>query len=115
MTASASRKQRSRETEHIVAEALRPIFPLAVRVPASLPGSDILNTPGIACEVKARRDLNLTGWLRQASARGDALNLPVVISRPDGYGPERVSIWPATVPFWVFLELLERGGFGGEG
>jgi len=111
MTA-ASRKQRGRETEHAVAEALRPIFPLAVRVPASLPGADVLNTPGLTVEVKARRDLNLPAWLKQASSRSSPDVLPVVISRPDGYGPERVQIWPVHIPLWAFLVLLERGGFG---
>jgi len=95
-----------------VAEALKPIYPLAVRVPAALPGADIHNTPGISVEVKARRDLRLTGWLKQASARGSDLNLPIVVSRPDGYGPERINIWPVTMPMWVFITLLERGGFG---
>jgi hypothetical protein len=109
---STSRRSRSRETEQVVAEYLRPIYPQAVRVPASLPGADVLFTPGITVEVKATRSLNLTAWLKQSSARGSMDALPVVVSRPDGYGPERVSIWPATCPLWVLVVLLERGGFG---
>ena len=111
MTA-ASRKQRARLTEAMVAEVLRDIYPDAVRIPASLPGADILFTPGITVEVKARRDLDLTGWLKQATTRGSYEALPVVISRPDGYGVERINSWPAIVPVWVLIELLKRGGFG---
>jgi len=109
---SAARKTRARLTEHAVAEALRPIFPGATRIPASLPGADVIGTPGLTIEVKARRDLNLTAWLKQSSDRATPDALPVVVSRPDGYGPERINVWPVTVPMWVFLELLERGGFG---
>lgn len=112
MTA-ASRKQRARSSEAIVAEVLRDIYPNAVRVPASLPGADVLFTPGITVEVKSRRDLNLTGWLKQATTRGSYEALPIVISRPDGYGPERINSWPAIMPVWVMMELLKRGGFGG--
>lgn len=102
---AASRRARSRKTEEIVANRLTEVFPAAERRPASLPGSDILNTPGFDIEVKARRDLHLTAWLKQASDRaGD--NLPVVVHRPDGYGPERIDQWPVTMPMWVFVALM---------
>lgn len=104
---SASRRQRSRETEQIVADRLKEVWPYADRRPASLPGSDILNTPGWDVEVKARRDLNLTAWLKQATQRAGE-DLPVVIHRPDGYGPERIDQWPVTMPMWVFVTLMRE-------
>jgi len=104
---AASRRARSRKTEEIVANRLTEVFPAAERRPASLPGSDILNTPGFDIEVKARRDLHLTAWLKQASDRaGD--NLPVVVHRPDGYGPERIDQWPVTMRLTDFIELISR-------
>lgn len=104
MTA-ASRRARSRKTEEIVAERLREVFPGAARRPASLPGSDILNTPGYDVEVKARRDLHLTAWLKQASDRAGT-DLPVVVHRPDGYGPERIDQWPVTMRLADFVRLI---------
>ena len=105
---SASRKQRSRETEAVVAERLQEVFPGAARIPASLPGNDILNTPGHAIECKARRDLRLVEWLRQVGRRAKDDELPVVIHRPDGFGPATVDDWPVTMPMWAYIELLKR-------
>lgn len=106
MATRASRKARSRETEQVVADRLKEVFPDAQRVPASLPGSDILHVPGFDIEVKARRDLNLTGWLKQATARAGE-DMPVVVHRPDGYGPSKVDQWPVTMPMWVFIEMVK--------
>jgi hypothetical protein len=91
------------------------LYPNAQRVAASLSGVDVTGTPGIALEVKARRDLDLPAWMRQAGGRTIEGDIPVVISRPDGYGPERIAIWPTILPLWAFLELLQRGGFGENG
>lgn len=107
MATRATRTARARATESIVAERLRHLYPLAARVPASLPGRDILGTPGLAVEVKARRDLDLTGWLAQAK-RNAGTDLPVVVIRPDGYGPERVDFWPVVLTMVDFVALLER-------
>lgn len=114
MTAAASRRARSRKTEEIVAERLIDVFPGACRRPASLPGSDILNTPGFDIEVKARRDLRLTAWLAQAAKRAGG-DIPVVVHRPDGYGPERIDQWPVTLTMADFIRLLERSGYGEGG
>lgn len=113
MATSASRKARSRETERTAAARLRELYPAAVAVPSALSGVDVLNTPGLAVEVKARRDLNLPAWLRQADKR-QGQGLPVVIHRPDGYGPESVGVWPVTMTFDAFMALLKEAGYGGE-
>jgi hypothetical protein len=101
-----NRKSRGRATEQIVADYLKPVFPDADRRPASLPGTDILNTPGWSIEVKARRGLDLTGWLRQA-VKNSGPGTPVLVVRPDGYGPERVDQWAAIVPLSVMRTLME--------
>lgn len=51
----------------------------------------------------------MTGSLRQAKTRP---GLPVVISRPDGYGPATIEDWPALVPFGALVELLREAGYG---
>jgi len=110
---SASRKARSRESEFTVALALQRVFPDAVAVASALSGKDILNTPGVAVEVKSRRDLRLPEWLKQAS-RNAGLETPVVIHRPDGFGPKTVLDWPVTMTMNHFMALLEEAGYGSE-
>lgn len=78
-------------------------WPAAERRPASLPGSDIMNVP-FDVEVKARRDMNLTGWLKQAAVRPGFPHLLVV--RPDGYGVEKIRQWPAVFPLWEAMNLI---------
>lgn len=107
-----ARVTRGRQTEDLVAQFLNEQFGFeAERRPAGLPGSDIMHIPGLDVEVKARRGLNLTGSLSQQAKRtaesGDA---GLLIIRPDGYGPERIKLWPAVMTFdgWceMFGELL---------
>lgn len=106
-----SRKQRGRQSEALVAEYLHPVFPYAERVPASLPGKDVLHTPGWAIEVKARRGLDLPGWLKQAhrEALGET---PVLVIRPDGFGPERIDQWAAVVTLEQLRELMRERSEG---
>jgi hypothetical protein len=98
------------------------VFPYAERVPASLPGKDVLHTPGWALEVKARRGLDLPGWLKQAHARAVLEGeVPVLVVRPDGFGPERIGQWAAVVTLETLVELMKvrerdgqhEGGLGG--
>lgn len=107
---ASSRVQRGRQTEELVAQYLREHgWVNAERVPASLPGADITGTPGLSIEVKARRGLDIPAWLKQASSRP---GLPILIHRPDGFGPERLNIWPMTLPLDIGVELLKAAGYG---
>jgi hypothetical protein len=109
---ASSRVRRGRESEEAVAAYLRENgWPDARRRPASLSGADIENTPDLSFEVKARRELDLPGWLRQAWNHG---GLPIVVSRPDGYGPQTVSQWPAILPLRVLVQLLMEAGYAPE-
>lgn len=113
MAKAASRKARARETEKAVAMYLKEhIYPDAEAVPSALPGRDVLNTPGVAVEVKSRRGLDLPAWLRQArkNARTD---VPVVVHRPDGFGVTSVCDWPVTMTLHDFVELLRAAGMNG--
>lgn len=107
-----SRKHRGYKSQDIVAEWFRGSgWPYAESTGAGRQGIDVTGLPGIAVEVKARRGLNLTGWLRQAT--GERRNgLPVLIVRPDGYGPKRIAEWPAIMTLADLTRLLREAGYG---
>ena len=105
-----TRKSRGAETQRIVAAYLIGHgWPYATDVGAGRGGVDILGTPGLAWEVKARRDLNLLAWLRQASTGN---GLPIVVHRPDGMGPASIADWPMTLHFGQGVTLLRAAGYG---
>lgn len=108
-----TRRARGRATEETVAEYLRGNgFPQAERRPASLPGSDVMGTPGIDWEVKARRSLDLLGLMRQLGRRAEEGQVPVGVVRPDGAGPTSVHRWPVVMPLEVAVRLLRAAGYG---
>ena len=104
-----SRKARGAETQRIVTEYLKEHgWPWATDAGAGRSGSDILNTPGLGFEVKARRDLSLPSWLRQAD---NGSGVPIVVHRPDGFGPATIRLWPMTMRFVDGVELLRKAGY----
>jgi hypothetical protein len=84
-------------------------WPFATDAGAGRSGIDILGAPGLSIEVKARRDLDLPEWLRQAAKHA---GIPVVIHRPDGMGTTTVASWPMTFRAETGLWLLRTAGFG---
>jgi len=107
-----SRKARGAETQRLVVSYMQEHgWPWATDAGAGRSGSDILNTPGLKIEVKARRDLNLPAWLRQASAApGQGLSL--VVQRPDGFGPAKIEDWPMIFRLGDGIILLRQAGYG---
>lgn len=107
---SQHRKHRGYESQRVVADYLREWWPYAQPTGAGRQGSDILGLIGVDVEVKARRDLDLTGTIKQQAERcGDAL--PIAVIRPDGYGPARVAQWPTVMPLHVAVRLLREAGY----
>lgn len=106
-----TRKRRGRESEHVVAEYLRQVWPYCRPSDSSANGPDLVETPAAAVEVKSRRGLDLPRWLRQANrnARGA---LPLLIIRSDGQGPASVDEWAAVVPMSHLVQLLRAAGYG---
>ena len=101
------------ESQKLVADALRGLFPYAESAGSGRPGRDVLSTPGIAVEVKARRGLDVPAWLRQAVKEAERTeDLPLLIWRPDGMGPQTVDLWPMTMPFGIGMKLLKEAGYG---
>jgi hypothetical protein len=44
--------------------------------------------------------------MRQASVRAEG-KAPVAVMRPDGWGEAKIADWPAIVPLWLMVELLQ--------
>ena len=110
-----SRKSRGYRTQAVVAENLRlsGLWPFAETAGAGRPGVDILNTPGYAIEVKARRALKPLEWLRQAYANSKG-NVPVVVFRPDGLGEQSIEDWGVLMTFREWKDLVFRAEFHHE-
>lgn len=94
-----SRVSRGRKTQQIAAEYLKPVFPEAESLAASLPGKDIKNTPDYSIEIKARREFKPTEWAKQMAARDRDDEWSICVMRPDGYGEAKVSQWLAFMTF----------------
>lgn len=108
----ASARRRGSETQRTVAMFFADHgWPYATDIGAGRNGSDILGVPGLAVEVKGRRDLSLPAWLRQA-AKGAGLSILVV--RGDGQGPASVGDWAGILRLEDLVELLRAAGYGDE-
>jgi hypothetical protein len=109
-----SRVRRGRDTQVRVAAWFRDHgWPKAESRAASLPGIDIMHMPRLAPEVKATPG-DLTGALRQANKnRGSVHNVPFVVWRPNGYGPERIEEWPVVIRLDDFTHLLRDAMYSG--
>jgi hypothetical protein len=109
---TSHRKARGAETQRLVAAYWAANgWPWATDAGAGRTGNDLLNTPGIKAEIKARRDMNLVAWLRQA-ASAPGHGLPLLVYRPDGYGPATIGDWPMTFRQEDGLILLRQAGYG---
>jgi hypothetical protein len=108
-----TRKQRGSETQSAVALWFKAHgWPYAESTGAGRNGTDVTGMPGLLVEVKARRDLNLTTWLRQHLHAYQDGGWPFVVHRPDGYGPARIAEWPVTMRLDDFTALLHEAGYG---
>jgi hypothetical protein len=107
------RKERGAETQNLVASVFRAAgWDHAESAGAGRPGRDILGVPALAVEVKARRDFNPVGFVKQAESYADG-DLPLAVVRPDGMGPASVTEWPVVLRFGDVLELLRAAGYAG--
>lgn len=107
---TSARVRRGRKTQALVADRVRHIYPDAEGVAASLPGADVLHTPGVAFECKAVGVAAIPAWLRQATKNAKPGDVPVVVWRPNGFGPESIDDWAAILPLGHFIALLEAKG-----
>lgn len=109
MTHLAGRKARGMATQADLAGYLRTVgWPWATDAGSGRSGVDILNTPGLDIECKARADFNPLEWLRQADRGG----LAIVVWRPNGYGPASIEGWPAMLRLGPLVATLRAAGYG---
>ena len=108
----SSRKQRGYDSQRIVANYLKNQgWMYAEPVGAGRPGSDVTGVIGVDIEVKARRQLDLTGTLRQQYLRAEDGVVGLAVLRPDGYGPSKIDQWPVIMPLNVAVQLLKDAGY----
>ena len=112
MTQRKSRTDRGRQTEILAWKKWKTVYPQCRVVASSLPGRDLLETGPFAVEVKARSQFNPGAWIRQAS-RNSQGDIPLVVMRPNGLGPEQVGQWLVFMYQDDFLGLVKRAGLGG--
>jgi hypothetical protein len=109
---SNHRKHRGAETQRLVAAYWGENgFPYCTDAGAGRNGADLLNTPGIRAEIKAVRQFSIPAWLRQAGGHAGE-GLPLVVQRPDGFGPASIGDWGMIFRQEDGLYLLRRAGFG---
>lgn len=100
---TASRRRRGRDSELAVAAWLRDHgYPHAEPTSASAAGCDLTGVPW-AVEIKARRTLDLPGWMRQATRNADTLS-PLLIVRGNGQGVQSIGEWAAIQPLSIWLD-----------
>lgn len=113
--ASQSRKYRGYDSQKVFAEYIRHLFPFAEPTGAGRQGRDILSTPGVYFELKARKDFNPTEALKQTVAPAvEAGAIPLIIMRMNGQGPKNIGKWVALTEVDFILQLLKEAGYGNE-
>lgn len=100
-------------TQKVVAEGLNDLWPHSESAGSGRSGRDVLGTPGVAIEVKARTGLDLPAWMRQAAKEAATTgDLPVLIIRPNGMGEASLDDWPVVMSFKLWKEVMRDAGFG---
>lgn len=101
-------------TQLLVTEYMRVNgWPFATSAGAGRSGSDVLNTPDVSVEVKARSDLNPLAWVKQAEDAADG-RLPFAVFRPNGMG-EHPDQFLTMLRFGDLVALLREAGYGDSG
>ena len=105
------RKHRGMRTQLLVANHLAARgWPHATSAGSGRPGVDVLGTPDIACEVKARANLDPLAWVKQAEKDADG-RLPFAVFRPNGMG-ETPGRYVAFLRLDDLIDLLLAAGYG---
>lgn len=123
---SQSRKHRGYRTQKVFAEYVRHVFPYAEPTGAGRQGRDILGTPGVWFELKARTGFNPIAALKQieaeakASAKGSSWeldgmpDLSVAVLRMNGQGEANIGEWITCMRVDTLIQLLAEAGYGPE-
>lgn len=102
------RVARGRVTQRLVAQWFAERgWPAAKAIEAFLPGVDVVGVHGYSIEVKATNRGDLLSALRQAAANKRDGDLPVVVWRPNGYGPAQIGQWVVALRLEDFTTLMQ--------
>lgn len=108
---SNARKVRGMRTQLLVTQYLKERgWPHAESAGAGRAGTDVLGTPDISVEVKARTDLNPLAWVRQAEDAAEG-RLPMAVFRCNGQG-EDASKFLTLMRLEDVVNLLQGAGYG---
>jgi hypothetical protein len=81
---------------------------------SSLPGRDVLGTPGLAVEVKTSAEWRPRAWVRQAAGYAARGELALLVYLPPGCGERGVDDALAIVPLREMMPLLVAAGYAPE-
>jgi len=109
MSMTSSRRRGAATQVAVAAYLAEHGWPFACDIGAGRGGADILNTPGLSIEVKARADFNPVAWIREAATRK---GVPMCVHRPRGVGLTTVAQWPVTLRLEDLVVLLRQAGYG---
>ena len=99
-------------TQLVVADYLKARgWPHATPAGSGRAGVDVLNTPDIAVEVKARREFNPGAYLRQAEGVADGRH-PFAVLRLDGQGDTDPGQYVVLTRLEEHVRLLHAAGYG---
>lgn len=85
-------------------------FPFCTDAGAGRPGKDVLNTPGLSVEIKAKNRLTLPEAMRQAEANGDDGDVAIVVWRHERQGETQPGQWTVTMRLDQFEKFWELRG-----
>lgn len=109
--ASQSRKQRGYDTQKLFAEYIRTTFPYAEPTGAGRQGRDILSTPGVWFELKARTGFEPKAALRQIEEGKPEDEVGIAVLRLNGQGPKSIGDWVALTNVDTMMRLLREAGY----
>lgn len=117
---SQSRKHRGYRTQKVFADYVRRIFPYAEPTGAGRQGRDILGTPGVWFELKARSGFDPLAALKQiekeqADQSGGGVGNGFAVLRMNGQGEKNIGQWVVCCRVDTLLDLLQEAGYGREG
>lgn len=107
-----SRKHRGYRTQKVFAEFIQWLFPYAEPTGAGRQGKDILSTPGVHFELKARSGFEPKAAMKQARAEINESDIPIIILRMNGQGEANIGEWVALTDVDTMLKLLNQAGYG---
>lgn len=116
-----SRKHRGYRSQKVFAEYMRDIFPYAEPTGAGRQGRDILSTPGVWFELKARTGFNPLEALKQmekemgaewAASANYEPPIQAAVLRMNGQGEATIGDWVVCMRVDTLKELLKEAGYG---